>query len=118
MIGLREALIAAMLAGGAGMAAAQTTTVTTTTTQQEIDLTPAQRTTIYRTVKREPMRAAPADVEVRVGTRVPESVELYSLPETVVTEVPAVRSYKYMTVNDRVLLVDPSTGYVVGELQE
>ena len=46
----------------------------------------------------------------------PETTQLYSVPETVAVEVPAVRSYKYMMVNDRVVLVDPATSEVVGEL--
>jgi hypothetical protein len=36
----------------------------------------------------------------------------------VVTEVPAIRSYKYMTVNNRVWLVDPATSQIVAEVDE
>jgi len=55
-------------------------------------------------------------VEYRVGTRVPESVQLYSVPQEVAVEVPAIRSYKYMVVNERVVLIDPATSEVVAEL--
>lgn len=44
---------------------------------------------------------APAQptVSYRVGMRVPETAQLYEMPETVAVEVPAIRSYKYMMVN-------------------
>jgi hypothetical protein len=57
-------------------------------------------------------------VEYRVGTRVPENVQLYAVPQDVAVEVPAIRSYKYMVVNDRIVLIDPATSEVVEELAE
>ena len=81
-------------------------------------LTPVQRQTIYRTIVRERVSPARPTVEYRVGTRVPESVQLYSVPQEIAVEVPAIRSYKYMVVNDRVVLIDPATSEVVAELAE
>jgi len=37
---------------------------------------------------------------------------------SVVTSVPAVRSYRYMVINNRLLLVDPATGVVVADVTE
>jgi hypothetical protein len=51
-----------------------------------------------------------------VGTRVAPSTRLTPLPREVVARVPAVRSYEYMTVAGRVLLVDPISGVVVAEV--
>ena len=117
---------AAALIAGLSSAAAQTTIITRepvpsqtiVTTTQPLQLTPAQRQTVYRTIVRE--RAVPAHptVTYHVGMRVPETAQLYSVPDTVAVEVPAVRSYKYMMVNDRVVLVDPATSEVVGELAD
>jgi Protein of unknown function (DUF1236) len=45
-------------------------------------------------------------------------VQLYAVPQDVAVEVPAIRSYKYMVVNDRVVLIDPATSEVVDELAE
>ena len=83
-------------------------------------LTPTQRTTVYRTiVKERPVVSAPAAVvEVQVGQPVPASAQLYAIPETVGVEVPAIKAYKYMYVNNRVVLVDPATSMVVGEIAE
>ena len=81
-------------------------------------MTPVQRRTIYRTIVRERVGPARPTVEYRVGTRVPENVQLYAVPQEVAVEVPAIRSYKYMVVNDRIVLVDPATSEVVEELAE
>lgn len=40
------------------------------------------------------------------------------MPATVGVEVPAIRSYKYMMVNNSVELVDRATSEVVGELAD
>jgi hypothetical protein len=45
-------------------------------------------------------RAQPT-VEYRVGTRVLQGARLYAVPQEVAAEVPAVRTYKYLMVNDR-----------------
>jgi Protein of unknown function (DUF1236) len=120
--GLAFALIAA--AGAAQVVAlAQTTVITrepvqtqTVVTTQPLQLTPVQRQTIYRTVTRTQVKPAQATVQYQVGMRVPQTVELYSVPQEVVAEVPAVQPYKYMVVNDRVWLVDPVTSEVVAEV--
>jgi len=87
-------------------------------TTEPLQLTPVQRQKVYRTIVRERVTPARPTVEYRVGTRVPESVELYAMPQEVAVEVPAIRSYKYMVVNDRVVLIDPATSEVVAELAE
>lgn len=116
---------AILLLAGATAASAQTTVIErngpavierdspAVITRERVDLTPAQRTTIYRTVTRERVRTAPQSVEVRVGARLPHSVELSEIPATVIAEVPAVRRYRYMVVNNEVVLVDPATSEVV-----
>jgi Protein of unknown function (DUF1236) len=121
----RHAAIAATLLASAGAAIAQTTVITrepvesrTVVTTEPLQLTPVQRRTIYRTIVRERVTPARPTVEYRVGTRVPESVQLYAVPQDVAVEVPAIRSYKYMVVNDRVVLIDPATSEVVDELAE
>jgi Protein of unknown function (DUF1236) len=51
-----------------------------------------------------------------VGTRVPPTARLAPMPPALVAQVPAVRSYQYMVVAGRLLLVDPNTGVVVAEV--
>ena len=85
-------------------------------TTEPLELTPVQRQTIYRTIVRERVAPAVPAVEYRVGARVPANVQLYAVPREVAVEVPAIRSYKYMVVNNRVVLVDPATSQVVEEV--
>jgi hypothetical protein len=104
-------------------------------------LTPAQRTMIYRTIipqgrGRGPIvrerivtesvapapaareRIAPAAYAYAVGSRVEDASALAPMPQAVASTVPAVRSYRYMVINNRLLLVDPATGIVVAEVNE
>ena len=109
-------------------------------------LTPAQRTTIYRTIipqgrGRGPIvrerivtesvaptpvvreRIAPAAPATSayayaVGSRVADASALAPMPQAVASTVPAVRSYRYMVINNRLLLVDPATGIVVAEVND
>ena len=122
MTHFRHVAIAAAMLAGVGSASAQTTVITrepleprTIVTTQPLALTPAQRRTIYRTIVREPVETAPPAVEYRVGTRVPQDARLYEVPDDVAVEVPAVRSYRYMRVNNHVVLVDPATSEVVAD---
>jgi hypothetical protein len=122
MTHFRHAAIAAALLAGVGSASAQTTVITrepvetqTVVTMRPLALTPVQRQTVYRTIVREPVQMVPPTVEYRVGTRVPVSVPLYAVPQEVAVEVPTIRRYKYMRVNDRVVLVDPVTSEVVAD---
>jgi hypothetical protein len=114
-------------------------------TAPPLALTPAQRTTIYRTIipqgrgrgpivreriVTEPVAPAPVVRErivtppagsayaYAVGSRVTDAYALAPMPQAVVGAVPAVRSYRYMVVNNRLLLVDPATGIVVAEVSE
>ena len=119
----RHAAIVAAVVAGATTASAQTTIITrepvesrTGVTTEPLELTPVQRRTIYRTIVRERVAPAEPTIEYRVGARLPDSVRLYSVPQEVAVEVPAIRSYKYMVVNNRVVLVDPATSQVVEEV--
>ena len=119
----RHAAIVAAVVAGTTAANAQTTIITrepvesrTVVTTEPLELTPVQRRTIYRTIVREQVVPAEPTIEYRLGARVPDSVRLYSVPQEVAVEVPAIRAYKYMVVNNRVVLVDPATSQVVGEV--
>ena len=119
----RHAAIVAAVVAGTTAANAQTTIITrepvesrTVVTTEPLELTPVQRRTIYRTIVREQVVPAEPTIEYRLGARVPDSVRLYSVPQEVAVEVPAIRAYKYMVVNNRVVLVDPATSQVVEEV--
>src|SRR6516165_50389 len=107
-------------------------------------LTPAQRTTIYRTiipqgrgrgpivrerivtetvapapvVRERSVNPPPASAYAAVGSRVSDAYALAPMPQSVVATVPAARSYRYTVINNRLLLVDPATGIVVAEVTD
>lgn len=121
----RHVSIAIALLTATGAAQAQTTIITrepvqteTVVTTQPLQLTPAQRQRVYRTIVHARPAGAPPTVQYRIGMRVPETVQLYTVPDEVAVEVPTVRPYKYMVVNDRVWLVDPATSEVIAELAD
>lgn len=135
----QTASLALALAVSAGAAQAQTTIITqpappaavitapppAVVTTEPLVLSPGQRQVIYRTIVQEPqvvqrqvtVGAAPV-VEYRVGTRVPAATTLYPIPQDVAVEVPAVRNYRYMVINNRTWLVDPATSEIVAEVSQ
>lgn len=123
----RSSAIALLLATASVSAIAQTTTVTTTTeTRGPSPLDPVQRTEIYRTVTHERHIApGPAVVPVpapvaryEVGAPLPRDVQLNDFPEDAYIEVPALRRYRYVYVDSRLVLVDPATSQVVDVITE
>jgi hypothetical protein len=53
-----------------------------------------------------------------VGGRVPAATPLAPLPPALIADVPEIRSYRYITVGARVLLVDPNTGVIVADVAQ
>ncbi|MDF3062610.1 MAG: hypothetical protein K0S06_2719 [Microvirga sp.] len=96
-------------------ASAQTSTTVTATTGPaatgSITIAPEKRTVIKQRFTGAPVTTVKE--KVTVGATVPADVELMAVPETVVTEIPTVKSYRYFRYNDDVVLVDPSSRRVV-----
>jgi hypothetical protein len=108
-----SAATVALLAMGP-LASAQTTTIIERPAAGYVELSPEQRTIIQRRVVRERrVVAPPPQLELRVGAPIPQTVELYPLPEEVYVEVPTVKRYRYFQVHNEVVLVDPETSEIV-----
>lgn len=76
-------------------------------------LSSSDRTVIKRqtaTVRHSPARVSERYV---VGETVPADVEIYDMPASIYTEVPAVRSYRYVRSDRGVVLVDPAQRRVI-----
>ena len=65
---------------------------------------------------RERVVTGPTEVDYVVGDRIPATVQLSTFPDRIVREVPAIGGYRYMTVNNRVLVIDPVSNTVVQEI--
>ncbi|KLK93040.1 hypothetical protein AA309_10705 [Microvirga vignae] len=112
---MKATMLAAATAVGlmAAVPAGAQTSVTTTTTETtgSITIAPEKRTVIRQRLS----TAKPVTVKenVTVGWTVPETVELQTVPDTIVSDIPSVKGYSYFVYNDDVVLVDPKTRKVV-----
>lgn len=84
--------------GTSTLALAQTTTVT---------VSPEEETTVTKYITEHPITSvdAPSVTSVTVGTELPSSVELHT--------VPSVQKYRVAVIKNRTVLVDPGTRKVV-----
>ena len=100
-IHLASAVAGLLLLGGAGLAAAQ-----------DVVIAPEQETVIreYVTTHKVDPVELPADVQVTVGSTLPDTVELHTL------DVPDVK-YSYVVVDGKTVLVEPDTRKIVHVIQ-
>jgi hypothetical protein len=77
-------------------------------------LTAEQRRAVYQVLNGKGPRVAQADIPVGLELRSP--VELPAVPDTVAAQVPQMKGYEFAQAGDKVVLVDPETRAVVGEL--
>ena len=84
------------------------------TTTRALELTPAERLAIYQSVTQtHKNNAAPIGFRATVGARVPDTVELKPLSDTLAKLVPQARAFSIGMVEKEVILVDPGTRQVV-----
>ena len=83
--------------------------------RERVQLSEEQRTNVHQTLIKESNlnRATNVNISVSVGTRIPRSVHLAPLPASIISVVPAFRSYQYVVVNDEICIVDPNSFEIV-----
>ena len=74
-------------------------------------LTADQRRSIYQALKDQPGGMA---FNADIGTELPLAVDLRAVPDQLIASVPQTRDYRYTVADNRVLLVSPTTRFVVG----
>ena len=79
-----------------------------TTSSSSLNLPPEKRKVIREMVMRDRDRLvrAPSGTRIMIGETVPDTIELRELPDTIVMEVPEIRSYEYFVRDDDVVLID------------
>jgi hypothetical protein len=116
---IRVGTIAVVLLSATGFAAAQTTSPASENQQSQDlkppKLTPTQKEMIFTAIRRSSVSITrpPSSLGVAIGAQVPSSTELYTLPETVVADLPDLKSFRFTIVNDTLLLIDPTSMRVV-----
>ncbi len=88
-------------------------TITAPRPGQRPELTPDQKSMIFRAVHQDKTKSAKRQFPAQVGAEVPPSMELYSLPDDVVIQAPVTKLYRVVVVGEKVVLVDPTTMRVV-----
>jgi hypothetical protein len=81
-------------------------------------LTVEQRQAIYQQVSQGEAPVVSLRTELQPAQLLPSSIELQSLPADMVEKYPSIADYKYIRLEDRILLVNPREGIVVGEIKE
>lgn len=99
--------------GKNGKDAGKTADDTTKRSGDRVQLTEQQRTTIRETIIRERPERVNVRFDVRIGARVPRSVTLRPLPVVLINMFPSYRDYRYIYVEDRIVIVQPATYEVV-----
>ena len=80
---------------------------------QRPDLSPEQKSMIFRTVSQDKTKVAKHEFPAQVGADVPPSLELYSLPDDAVLQAPVTKLFRVVVLGEKVVLVDPTTMRVV-----
>ena len=84
-----------------------------------LQLSAQQKAAIFQSVTKERVKSPPpANMQVSVGAQIPASIELYTLPANVVSEVPAAKAYKYTVAQNQVLIVDPTNMKIVDVIKQ
>ena len=95
--------------GGSGRAASRT--------RGKLSLTEKQREIVRRAaIQRRTTGSARTTTIERdyvIGEDIPETVEFEIFPDTVYTEVPEIRSYRYVVREDDIYVIDPSERRVI-----
>jgi hypothetical protein len=106
------------MAPGGGKSAAEQKQTTTGqgAAAGRANLSSEQRTKISAVFKRHRVTPAHLNVSVQVGTRVPDSVHFYPIPQDVVVIYPEWRGYDYILVGDQILVIDPGSHEIVAIL--
>jgi Protein of unknown function (DUF1236) len=86
------------------------------------NLSDEQKRTVVASVKdakTAPLKGtAPPEAYAKPSMQLPSSADLRALPDVVTAQMPELKPYRYNTVGDKVLLVDPKTYAVVAVLGE
>lgn len=76
-------------------------------------LTTEQRSKISTVIKQQKVEPVSLNISVRIGARVPSHVHFYPLPVQVIDIYPQWRAYRYILVDDEIVIVDPDTYMIV-----
>jgi hypothetical protein len=86
----------------------------------DVSITSEQRTQLRTRLGANPsarVDRSSINFSISVGATVPRTVRVFDLPPEIVTIVPAYRGYKYVLVDDEILIIDPRTLRIVAVIE-
>jgi hypothetical protein len=107
---LRAATLVLGLLGSAGFAMAQNVPGSRGA-QEKLNLSQPHEHTITQGLRNEPPQSAPG-YRGDVGSKLPDSMTSKALPDEVTAQVPVTKTYLFVKLPDRILLIDPDTKLV------
>jgi hypothetical protein len=79
-----------------------------------VDLSSNQRTELHQVITGGAVnRVTRANFRLAVGTRIPSTVRIYDVPQTIVNIVPEYRGFRYIVVGYELIIIDPYTLEIV-----
>lgn len=79
-----------------------------------INLTQTQRTQVREKLsQRREARARNVKFSINIGAGIPRNYRLYAIPVDIVSVVPAYRGYRYLAVDERIVIVHPTRNEIV-----
>jgi hypothetical protein len=105
---LRTGALAVAFVGGIGFAVAQTMSGGA---QEKLNLSQSKEGMVRQGLANEPAQSAP-NFRGQVGSKLPDSVNARALPNQVTDQVPETKTYLFVKLPDRILLIDPDSKLV------
>ena len=93
-------------------AAQDTSKQTTDNAAGSSHLSSTQRSEILHGLRNEPQQSSVEASQAQPGSKMPSSVTAHSMPEDVGDQVPEAKTYLFVKLADRVLLIDPNSQMV------
>ncbi len=84
-----------------------------TSSRQHFTSSQRERIRSYAMRERSTTGSGPSDFDIRVGARLPGDVQLLVFPDDLDAAIPDLRPYRYVVMQDEVLLIDPATDEIV-----
>lgn len=112
--------IALALLGSVSIAAAQSApsgAMSTGGDHAKASLTPAQENMLKQGLASEQTISAPSGFQAEVGKQLPSSIIPQALPSNVEAQVPEAKSFLFVRLSDRVLLIDPANQQIAQILE-
>jgi hypothetical protein len=101
---LQASVVALAVIGGAGVAFAQNQ-------PEKLNLSQSKEKQVTDGLSREQSQSAPG-YQGQIGSKPPDSLSVKPMPDDVTGQVPETKTYLFVKLPDRILLIDPDTKVV------